>query len=137
MDKVEYTESRLENVDNSYQNYHVYRRTLCVCSAGLLRSPTLAWVLSNPPYNRNTRAAGSHPEYALVQVDSALLTWAAEIVFVNEENRNETYRLHPHFPVMSAVYILDLPDQYGYRAPELLAAIYAELKRVGFPKLTR
>lgn len=36
-----------------------FRKVLCVCSAGVLRSPTAAWVFSNAPFNFNTRSAGT------------------------------------------------------------------------------
>lgn len=55
-----------------------YKRMLCVCSAGLLRSPTTAYVLSQAPYNYNTRAAGLVADFALIPVDEVLLRWAEE-----------------------------------------------------------
>lgn len=76
--------NRLANVNNPYQGSA--RRVLCVCSAGLLRSPTTAVVLANEPFNYNTRAAGTSDEFALVPVDQALLTWANEIVCMQLEH---------------------------------------------------
>mgnify|MGYP007090120654 CR=1 FL=1 len=52
-------------VNNPYQG--TAKRVLCVCSAGVLRSPTLAHLL-NRKYQFNTRAAGLSTEYAVVQV---------------------------------------------------------------------
>ncbi len=69
--------NRLGNCNNSYQGEA--KRVLCVCSAGLLRSPTAAFVLSNSPWNYNTRAAGLTPQFALIPVDKVLLTWSQEI----------------------------------------------------------
>ena len=48
--------NRLGNSKNPYQGD--FKKVLCVCSAGLLRSPTAAWVLSNAPFNFNTREIG-------------------------------------------------------------------------------
>jgi len=59
--------NRIHNSSNPYQGK--FKRVLCVCSAGLLRSPTTAFVLSQEPYNYNTRAAGIVDDYALVPVD--------------------------------------------------------------------
>ena len=59
------TFNKLANTRNPYQG--TSKRVLCVCSAGLLRSPTIAWILSNPPFNFNTRAAGVSLEYVLFQ----------------------------------------------------------------------
>lgn len=129
---ISYRQSRLENVDNRHQRQDIYRRTLCVCTAGLLRSPSLAWVLSNPPYNRNTRAAGSESTYALIPVDEALIVWADEIVYANPINAGQ---VQAKFEVSSnSVYILDLPDRFVYRDPILISIIRKELERVGFPK---
>lgn len=75
--------NRIANSTNQFQGS--YKRVLCVCSAGLLRSPTTALVLSQPPYNYNTRAAGLTKEFALVPVDPVLLHWADEVVCMNSE----------------------------------------------------
>ena len=47
--------NRLSNVNNRFQGN--FKRVLYVCSAGLLRSPTLAEILSQAPYNFNTRGS--------------------------------------------------------------------------------
>ncbi len=61
------TFNRLHNMRNPHQGSN--KKVLCVCSAGLLRSPTLAWILSNEPFNFNTRAVGTSSEYALIVLD--------------------------------------------------------------------
>lgn len=125
--------ARSYTAQNNYQGD--WPRVLCVCSAGLLRSPTLAWVLSNEPYNCNTRAAGSHPEYGLVVVDSVLLNWARIVVFANPENHERVLDRGLELP--GKVYVLNVPDQYAYRDPKLVKAIHAELERVGFPRAAK
>lgn len=107
-------------------------RVLCVCSAGLLRSPTLAWVLSNEPYNCNTRAAGSHPEYGLVVVDQVLLNWARVIVFANPENYERVKERK--LEMAGDVFVLNVPDRFPYRDPKLVEYIRVELESAGFPK---
>lgn len=119
--------ARSLTAQNSFQGE--WPRVLCVCSAGLLRSPTLAWVLSNEPYNCNTRAAGSHKEYALVPLDQVLLNWARIVVFVNNENYEKAKALKLEMP---KTYVLNVPDSYPYRHPELIEAIQRELKAAGF-----
>lgn len=121
---------RSENSKNIYQG--AWPRVLCVCSAGLLRSPTLAWVLSNPPYNCNTRAAGSHREFALVPVDQVLLDWAQRVVFVNRDNYLHVLKSGLELSGCE-VYVLNLPDQYQFRQPELVMSIEADLIVAGFP----
>lgn len=114
---------------NHYQGD--FPRVLCVCSGGLLRSPTLAWVLSNAPYNCNTRAAGSHHEYALVPVDQVLLNWARYVVFVNTENLDRTLEMKLRVP--NSRFVLDIPDRYAFRDTKLIEAMRAALKAHDFP----
>ena len=69
--------NRLHNCTNPYQGDT--KKVLCVCSAGLLRSPTAAVVL-NREYGYNTRACGIEPSFALIPFDEVLAHWADEIV---------------------------------------------------------
>ena len=71
----------MHNVTNPYQGKD--KRVLCLCSAGILRSPSCAVVL-NSKYGYNTRSAGVS-DYALIPVSTALLEWADEIVCVEQE----------------------------------------------------
>src|SRR5689334_709068 len=106
MDTATQQMMRSRNAKNCFQGD--WPRVLCVCSAGLLRSPTLAWVLSNDPYNCNTRAAGSHAEYALVPLDQVLIDWADAVVFVNQENHQRAMQLKLRLP--DETYVLNVPD---------------------------
>ena len=113
------TRNRLANAKNEYQGKS--KKVLCVCSAGLLRSPTLAWVLSQPPYNYNTRAAGISKEYALIPVDDVLIHWADTIISV--EPYVETQLLESFNTEQKELICLDVPDMYGYRDQELVSII--------------
>ncbi len=133
------TRNRLGNVRNPYQGD--FKKVLCVCSAGLLRSPTLAWVLSQDPYNHNTRAVGYNTEYALIPVDQALVNWADQIVFVESQAKIEFERLLlPHFSQSDwdrfsrkELITLDIPDIYEFRDPKLVETIKRQYKAaVGF-----
>jgi predicted protein tyrosine phosphatase len=111
--------NRLANANNRYQG--TYKRVLCVCSAGLLRSPTAALVLSQEPYNFNTRAAGLTPEFALVPVDDVLLLWADEIVCMDRKQAVEIRnRLGDE---ERPIVVLEIPDNFRYRDPELIKLI--------------
>ena len=117
VDLVENTMSlnRLHNCKNPYQGKK--KKVLCVCSAGLLRSPTAAKVLSKLPYDYNTRAVGVSKEYALIQVDDVLIAWADEIVCMNTDHwlaLNEAYDLH-----QKTVFNLEIPDNFSYDDEEL------------------
>lgn len=109
--------NRIANSGNQFQGK--YKRVLAVCSAGLLRSPTTALVLSQEPYNFNTRAAGLVPDFALIPVDPVLLGWADEIVCMTKEQEEELKKKAPN----KTVICLNIPDNFEYRSPELMAMI--------------
>lgn len=113
--------NRIGNANNPFQGD--YKRVLCVCSAGLLRSPTTAYVLSSEPYNYNTRAAGIHHEYALIPVDEVLLKWAQEIVCMEQWHKKELQALLDKFKIDKKIVCLDIADCYEYRNPELISKI--------------
>lgn len=112
--------NRLANVRNGYQTEA--KRVLCVCSAGLLRSPTTANVLHRE-YGFNTRAAGISEEYALILVDQALIAWADEIVWVERHVYDEGLHEWSDMIKHKRNIVLDIPDQYEWNNPELRAII--------------
>lgn len=117
--------NRLWNCRNPHQgNYH---KVLCVCSAGLLRSPTAAWVLSQDPWNYNTRACGLE-DYALIPFDDILLAWADVIITMDNYQMNRikmriTDNLPPSAPNRLPVISLGIPDNFAFRDPELVKLI--------------
>ncbi len=115
--------NRIHNSSNPHQGD--YKRVLCVCSAGLLRSPTAAWVLSQEPYGFNTRAAGIDFGHALVKVDTVLLSWADEIVVMNDQQGRQVEELGKNVLGFKTkpLHILNIPDVYAYRHPELIRLI--------------
>ena len=99
-----------------------YKRVLTVCSANMLRSPTIAHVLSAEPYNFNTRSAGTE-EYALIPVTEDLLRWADEVVCADTEHvmwvRNKMMEWMIDKPIID----LQIPDHYEYRNSKLIEMI--------------
>lgn len=112
--------NRLANVSNIYQTEA--KRVLCVCSAGLLRSPTTANVL-HQEYGFNTRAAGIVEEYALIPVDQALIAWADEIVWVEQAVYDKGWREYSDLLSHKKNVVLAIPDQYEWNNPDLRAII--------------
>ena len=110
--------------DSTNPNQGNARRILCVCSAGLLRSPTLAGELYKRGYN--TRAAGVH-DHALVEIDEVLLNWADTIIFVQSGLKNA---LSDDQLKGEHVIELNIPDKYQYRHPELVEIINKEIDRL-------
>jgi predicted protein tyrosine phosphatase len=118
--------NRLGNCTNQFQG--ISKRVLCVCSAGLLRSPTAALVLSKEPYNYNTRAAGLAEEYALIPVDDVLLQWADEIVCMDQFQKSVLEVKLLQLGAPTKVICLDIPDSFAYRDPELIKLIHKNYK---------
>lgn len=108
--------NRKHNASNPNQGK--FKRVLCVCSAGLLRSPTTAWVLSNEPYNYNTRSAGLTEAFALIFADDVLLEWADEIVCM-DEYQEKVLKERTTKPV----YNLNIGDNFEYRDKGLIHMI--------------
>ena len=93
-------------------------KLLCVCSAGVLRSPTAAKVLGEK-YGFNTRAAGMDEAFALIPVSEALLIWADEIVCFTYEHSNKLEQLikesqHVDDGLIEEIQVLSIEDNYGY-----------------------
>lgn len=112
----------LHNCKNPFQGKAT--RVLCLCSAGLLRSPTLAGELYKRGFN--SRAAGVH-DYALIPVDNVLLHWADTIIFVNKDLR---HTINDKIPADTNVIELEIPDQYEFRHPELVKIINNEIDKL-------
>lgn len=108
--------NRLANCHNQYQGNT--KKVLCVCSAGLLRSPTAANTLYEK-FGFNTRAAGCVTEYALIPVDDVLIEWADEIVFMEESHYKVVASNFDLSTVRADLIVLDIPDKYSYNAPKL------------------
>jgi predicted protein tyrosine phosphatase len=84
----------------------------------------MALVLSQEPYNYNTRAAGISTEYALVQIDDVLLHWADEIVCA------EPWMVEELDVKDKPIFSLNLPDAYPYRDPELIQLIRTSYEQI-------
>ena len=119
--------NRLHNMRNPNQGDN--KKVLCVCSAGLLRSPTLAWILSNEPFNFNTRAVGTSTEYALIVLDEVQLQWADAVVFVDDGNYRVACYDHKELLDNMECHVLKIPDIYEYRHPKLVEAATEQLKK--------
>ena len=112
--------NRLGNAKNPYQTEA--KRVLCVCSAGLLRSPTTANTLY-AEYGYNTRAVGISDDYALVPMDVVHIYWADEIVFVEQHVYEQALSEFPDKLKNKKIVVLALPDTFEWNDPELVANI--------------
>lgn len=119
---IESKRNQLGNAKNSFQGDTL--KALCVCSAGLLRSPTIAKVLS-AHYNYNVRACGTDQEYALIPISTALLHWADLVVFADREHYED---VREYMNSGKRHIILDLPDDYSYDDEQLVQLVREKLK---------
>lgn len=112
---------------NAYQGKH--KKVLTVCSAGCLRSPTAAHILSSAPWNFNTRCAGTSAEYAIVPVTEALIVWSDIILVMEEWQQNHINQMQHKLAAETdstyefeykRVVNLDIPDEFDYRNPKLV-----------------
>lgn len=108
--------NREHNAKNPYQGK--YKRVLCVCSAGLLRSPTAALVLSSEPFNFNTRAVGIDVGHALIPIEDVLIEWADEIV-VFDDYQKKVLKEKSKKPIVN----LNIGDNFEYRDKGLMELI--------------
>lgn len=96
------------------------KRVLCVCYGNQLRSPTAAIVLSQPPFNFNTRSCGLDPGSAVCLIDNVMVEWADEIVVMEEMHASVVRQMYnPQKPIK----VLGLGDNYTFRDPALMAAV--------------
>ena len=131
--------NQLGVVQNAYQGKH--RKVLTVCSAGCLRSPTAAHILSSEPWNFNTRCAGTSQEYAIVPVTEALVIWADVILVMDQWQWNHIMDIqnklaqevdHMFEYEYKPMHNLEIEDDFGYRDPKLVEIMTEKFKQI-FP----
>lgn len=120
--------NQIANSDNKFQGND--ERVLCLCSAGLLRSATIAEILVKTG-KYNVRNAGCSQEYALIPLSTALLHWADTIIVVDEWEMFVKSALREE-GLDKTVYVLHIDDKYSRNDPKLIELINKELKDVGF-----
>lgn len=121
--------NRLANVHNRFQGDSI--KVLTVCSAGLLRSPTIARVLTKDYDNVNCRSVGVSQEYALIPIDEAHIEWADIIICADTEHANEiesTFTQYMTDEIFDKpLVILSLPDMFPFAEPTLERMIRAKI----------
>lgn len=121
------TESRIGNCSNRHQG--IYKKVVAVCSAGMLRSPTIAHVLCKAPFNYNTRSYGLERAYALNVLDEVALRWCDEVVCADDEHAERVKELMREWNVESKPIVnLRIPDRFEYRSPKLVKMIKERYK---------
>ena len=121
------TMNRMHNASNPNQTKA--KRVLCVCSAGLLRSPTMANVL-HKEFGWNTRAVGCSLDYALIEIDRVQIHWADEVWFADKEHYEWSRQSTEDKTLLKDKYkvILNIPDKYPWGDPELEGLILQQAR---------
>lgn len=111
------SKNRRANCHNKYQGST--KKVLCVCSAGLLRSPTAANVL-HKEFGFNTRAVGIEADFALIPLDHVLIEWADEIVVMNSGHAEEVKNIAYEYGIENKLVVnLDIEDSFDYMDEQL------------------
>lgn len=96
-------------------------KILFLCSRNQWRSPTAEKVYQNDP-RVEVRSAGTSAS-ARCRVSEKLLRWADRVMVMEHAHKQ---RLREHFPEIVpdlCVEVLDIPDDYEFMNPELVALI--------------
>lgn len=112
----------MHNSKNPYQGDA--KKVLCVCSAGLLRSPTAAIVL-NKAFGFNTRSCGYDVDHALIPFDAVLVYWADEIVVMENKMAIAIKDKYPDKKVIC----LNIRDDFSYMDKSLQKQIKENYKK--------
>ncbi len=134
-EKLKATRNQIGNATNPYQGPE--KRVLTICSAGMLRSPTAAQVLTEA-YGFNCRSAGIAHDFCLVPVTEMLIYWAQEIVFMEQEHFNVFNWMWKDESVVTGMsyQILNIPDNYrrnDMTLRNLIKDAYDEQNNLTFP----
>ena len=96
-------------------------RVLFVCHQNRRRSATAERVFCKRT-DLDVRSAGIGRD-ALVRVNERMLDWANRIFVMEERHRQELEQLFPGHAALSRVICLEIPDDYAFLDPELVALL--------------
>jgi predicted protein tyrosine phosphatase len=103
------------------------RRVLFVCSRNRLRSPTAESVFDSwagiETASAGVDAGAENP------VTPELLAWADVIFVMERTHRNKLGKKFKRFLKDKRIICLDIPDEYGYMDPQLVALLQARVSR--------
>jgi predicted protein tyrosine phosphatase len=103
------------------------KAVLFVCSRNRLRSPTAEQVFADWP-GIETASAGLAPD-AEEAVTSELVDWADLIFVMEKRHRAALQRRFRKHLARARVICLDIPDDYGFMDPALVALLRARVPR--------
>lgn len=120
--------NRLANAKNMFQGSDL--RVLCVCSAGLLRSPTMARLLHRNYTNINARPVGFSTEYALIPLEKVHLFWADLVLCADGDAFSAVTQELQDNTFDRDVYNMGIPDSFEFGDKELEKIIQAKFDKI-------
>lgn len=96
---------------------------LFICSRNQWRSPTAEHVWRNHP-DIKVRSAGTSPN-ARRKVSSGDIRWADIIMVMEEKHKIRLKAEFNRLLTYKTIHVLDIPDNYRYLDPELIAELQA------------
>lgn len=124
-DDIKIPLSTLGVINNHHQGK--FKRVLVVCQVGVLRSPTVAEILTQEPFNFNCRAVGWDDD-ALIQISNSLVEWADVIVCLDDEAETEVKTKFKDRLDFVDMVCLHIPDFFDFRDPRLISLATEKLK---------
>jgi predicted protein tyrosine phosphatase len=94
---------------------------LFICRHNRMRSPTAERIFSKRP-DLDVRSAGTSPD-ALARVNAQMLDWADVILIMDDQQRRSLRRRFKDHPALDRLICLDIPDEFGFMQPELVALL--------------
>lgn len=122
------SKNRMANTHNMYQGSDL--KVLCVCSAGLLRSPTMAKVLHRQYDNINARAVGYSYEYALIPLEVVHLFWADLVLCADDDAFSVCNQMLQQHGFDRDTHNLGIPDDYAYGDKALVDIITQKFDQI-------
>ena len=97
------------------------RRVLFLCRHNRMRSPTAERIFSKRQ-DLEVRSAGTAAD-ALARVNEQMLDWADIIFIMDEQQRRSLRRRFPGHAALDRLICLDIPDEFTFLQPELVALL--------------
>lgn len=102
------------------------RRYLFVCGKNRLRSPTAEQIFAQVPGVETLSAGVNHD--ADEQLSDELVGWADVIFVMEQAHRRKLQTRHRKALAGKRVVVLDIPDNYAFMEPRLIASLEAKMR---------
>ena len=102
------------------------RNVLFICRWNRCRSATAERLYAKRT-GLDVRSAGTSRD-ALVQVNQRMLEWADTVFIMEPAQRRALEAMFPNHPALDRLICLDIPDDYGFLQPELVALLDERVK---------